>query len=98
MIDAGGARQYFHRTAHDLHRLCKTITHEELISGDLIFWQDVEERMEHVAIFLSKKNTILSIIDASGPSTGLWATTERTIEIQECLSFGRPPFFDEKII
>jgi hypothetical protein len=53
--------------------------------------------MEHVAIFLSKSENSLNIIDASGPSSGLWSTTERVIPIQESLSFGRPPFFDEKI-
>lgn len=98
MIDAGGAQKYFHRTAHDLHRLCEKITREKLFPWDLIFWQDEKERMEHVAIFLSKTENSLSIIDASGPSSGLWSTTERTIELQESLSFGRPPFFDEKII
>ncbi|MBP7823447.1 C40 family peptidase [Candidatus Gracilibacteria bacterium] len=97
MIDTDGARKYFHRTAHDLHRLSQKISLEEMLPGDLIFWPDEKERMEHVAIFLSKKEDSLNIIDASGSSSGVWSTIERTIELQESLSFGRPPFFDEKI-
>ena len=93
MIDAGGAQKYFHRTAHDLHRLSQRISLEEMMPWDIIFWPDEKERMEHVAIFLSKWENSLNIIDASGPSSGLWSTTERAIPIQESLSFGRPPFF-----
>lgn len=97
MIDAGGAQKYFHRTAHDLHRLSQKISLEEMMPWDLIFWPDGKERMEHVAIFLSKWENSLNIIDASGPSSGLWSTTERTIEFQEFLSFGRPPFFSPSL-
>ncbi len=49
--------------------------------------------MEHVAIVLQKHHDSLEIIDASGPSTGLWSTTVREIPYSTDLIFGRPPFF-----
>ncbi len=94
MIDAWGARDYFHRTAHDLMRLSQQISHEELSPGDLVFWNDsTTGRRHHVAIILCKNETTLDIIDASGESTGLWLTTERTADIREDMDFARPPFF-----
>lgn len=93
-IDAWGAKPHFHRTAHDLLRLSKLIRHDEIVPGDLVFWETAW-RMEHVAIVLQKNHDTLEIIDASGPSTGLWSTTVREIRYSTDLIFGRPPFFSK---
>ncbi len=84
LIDIGCMNQYFYRTARYLQKMTKEVQSiPEIKSGDLFFLWDDTGNIGHVAIILGVLGyENLKILDASGPSTGIWSTTIRDISLK----------------
>ncbi len=83
LIDTWCMNLYFYRTAQYLRSITKEVQSEsEIRPGDLLFlWDDTVE-IGHVAIILEVLGyENLEILDASGPSTGIWSTKIRGIQL-----------------
>lgn len=84
LIDAWCVNRYFYRTARYLRDITTEVQSEsEIRPGDLLFLWDDTGNIGHVAIILEVLwHESLKILDASGPSTGIWSTKIREIQIK----------------
>ncbi len=95
LIDTGCMDPYFYRTAHYLKNLTTKNRSESVAKAwDLLFLYDDTGNIGHVAIIIEDKwDKNFQILDASGPSTGIWSTKIRDITIsREKYYIGTPIF------
>jgi NlpC/P60 family len=98
LIDTGCMNMYFFRAARYLRNMTWEVKNLESIKKwDLLFlWDDTGE-IGHVAIILGiLGKEKYQILDASGPSTGIWSTTIREISLEWERYYIGVPFFLEK--
>ncbi len=95
LIDTGAMHPAFYRTARHLRNLTTPLEPwVEILAWDLLFLWDDTGNIGHVAIILDRLwEHSVTILDASGPSTGIWSTTIREIQLgNEKFFIGTPSF------
>lgn len=95
LIDTGCMNPHFYRTARYLQGITQTVAKADVQAWDLLFlWDDTVDHIGHVAII---EKCLwweqFSVIDASGPSTGIYSTTLREIDTSGERYFVWKPIF-----